>query len=304
MEFIITESQLSKILTEQTTISGKSSNNVTRVGPFCKSKWTSYLKQAKDYWIQWLSSPITKSKFKKNWGVGVDNKIDGITVDDLFKKYINAINAINLVYYDNVTASSNSTKNTFAYVIDTQPTKLFVNCSKNDEQPLTTLVHEIQHTLYKIKPLNPSVKIGDVFVKDGTKKMTPKDFEVSYEALSKFWVNIRKVSKKYGINEFTLFTWLRTAKSQEKNNPNYACKETEKMSNIMAIRKLFNLKPGENITKEMLIPYIKKEKYDGQIYWVLCCWALSGYQDINIMINKINQLAYQDTKQNNDTQIA
>ena len=78
----------------------------------------------------------------------------------------------------------------------------------------------------------------------------------------------------------------------------------EKMSNIMAIRKHFNLKPGGNITKEMLIPYIEGDKNDTNIYWVLSCWALNGFPDINIMLNKINQLAYQDTKQNNNTRIA
>ena len=279
----------------------------TRVGPSCQSKWSPYLKQAKDYWIQWLSNPITKSKFKKNWNVGVDNKIDGITVDDLFKKYINTLNPINLVYYDNITSKYVNVQGDYAYVNKSEPTKIYVNCSQDDDTPYETLIHEIQHTLYNIKPLNPSVKIGDVFVNDKTKKMTPSTFfssNSSQNNIESSSTNIESVAKTYNINKDTLNWWLNVAKVDEKETPGYSCRTTEKMSNIMAIRKHFNLKPGGNITKEMLIPYIEGDKNDTNIYWVLSCWALNGFPDINIMLNKINQLAYQDTKQNNNTRIA
>ena len=288
---------------------GEDPIGITRVGPSCKSKWLPHLKRAKDYWIQWLSNPITKSKFKKNWGVGVDNKIDGITVDDLFKKYINTLNAINLVYYDNITSEDVNVQRFFAYVNKSEPTKVYVNCSQNDETPYETLIHEIQHTLYNVKPLNPSVKIGDVFVKEGTKKMTPKDFFNQNNASTETKIQLNKnlnksievVSKKYGVDEMVLHEWLHYAKVNEKEDPGYSCRTTEKMSNIMAIRKYFNLKPGGNITKEMLNPYINKDKYQTDIYWVLSCWALNGFPDINIMLSKINNLAYQD---NNNTRIA
>ena len=286
---------------------GKDPIGITRVGPSCKSKWLPHLKRAKDYWIQWFSNPINKSKFKKNWGVGVDNKIDGITVDDLFKKYINTLNPINLVYYDNITSKYVNVQGDYAYVNKSEPTKIYVNCSQDDDTPYETLIHEIQHTLYNIKPLNPSVKIGDVFVNDKTKKMTPSTFfssNSSQNNIESSSTNIESVAKTYNINKDTLNWWLNVAKVDEKETPGYSCRTTEKMSNIMAIRKHFNLKPGGNITKEMLIPYIEGDKNDTNIYWVLSCWALNGFPDINIMLNKINQLAYQDTKQNNNTRIA
>ena len=347
MVIIITESQLSKILTEQNNFIIKENvDNIlteqynyqpkpikSAVGPSCQSKWSPYLKQAKDYWIQWLSNPITKSKFKKNWNVGVDNKIDGITVDDLFKKYINALNLINLVYYDKTSKNyiqDVSIQGAYAYVIGNEPTKIYVNCSVNDNEPYETLIHEIQHTLYNIKPLNPSVKIGNVFVNDKTKKTTPSTFfSANSSQIDNVYVkppiiknqidnvyvkppiiknqivsNIESVAKTYNISEDSLYYWSYRAIREEKVDPGYTCSVTEKMSNIMAIRKYFNLKPGGNITKEMLIPYIKQDKKMADISWVLLCWALNGFPDINIMLNKINQLAYQDTKQNNNTRIA
>ena len=66
----------------------------------------------------------------------------------------------------------------------------------------------------------------------------------------------------------------------------------------MAVRKLLNINPGENITKEMLKPYITGNKHSTDISWILSCWALNGFGDIDVMLNKMNQLALQNTKNN------
>ena len=138
--------------------------------------------------------------------------------------------------------------------------------------------------------------------------MTPSTFfngNSSQNNIESSFTNIESVAKTYNINFDNLYYWwLISAKVDEEETPGYSCRTTEKMSNIMAIRKHFNLKPGGNITKEMLKPYINRDKHQTDIFWVLCCWALNGFPDINIMLNKINQLAYQDTKQNNNTRIA
>jgi hypothetical protein len=284
---------------------GKTAAEITRVGPFCKSKWSGHLKPAKDYWIKWLSNPITKTKFKKNWQLELP--IYSNYVDDVFRKYINALNAINLVYYDNVNPTSNNMRDAYAFVSEKEPTKIYINCSQDDKTPYETLIHEIQHILYDIKPLNPDVTIGDVFVNYKTKKMTPSNFfniNSSQNKIENFSKNIESTSKTYNLSKDDLNWWLNSAKESEEKRPGYSCETTEKMSNIMAIRKYFNLKPGENITKEMLIPYIVGPKNQTDITWVLHCWALNGFPDINIMLNKINQLAYQNTKQNNDTRIS
>jgi hypothetical protein len=73
------------------------------------------------------------------------------------------------------------------------------------------------------------------------------------------------------------------------------------MSNITSIRKTLGVKPGQNITKEMVLPYIKGEKNHTDVSWVLYCWALKGFPDLNGMLNKINDLAYQKTNQNNNS---
>jgi hypothetical protein len=50
----------------------------------------------------------------------------------------------------------------------------------------------------------------------------------------------------------------------------------------------------------MLSPYIRGEKQHTDVTWLLSCWALTGFSDINTLINKMNQLAYQDFKSNKD----
>ena len=268
-----------------------------RVGSFCTSKWNKLLPSAKNYWIQWLSSPITKSKFKKNWGITNDNE-----VNDIFKKYINAINKLSLVFYDNYMReySNSYTKDVFAFVhAYDDNTKIYVNCSLNDKTPYESLVHEIQHILYAIKPLNPEKQVGDVFVSAKTKKMGPQSFFGDVKNTTQVNQNsMVDASKKYGIDSSELEWWLREAQKYESTNPGYICDQTEKMSNIMAVRKLLNINPGENITKEMLKPYITGNKDSTDIGWILACWALNGFGDIDVMLNKMNQLAIQNTKNN------
>lgn len=66
-------------------------------------------------------------------------------------------------------------KGAYAFVNQTTPENIYVNCSLTDDDPLGTLIHEIQHLLYYIKPLNPSITIENVFLKPGDKKLSIKD---------------------------------------------------------------------------------------------------------------------------------
>lgn len=272
----------------------------------CSSKWQSQLEKAKNYWIQWLSNPITKNKFLNNWKK-VEKNMTSAKVENIFKKYIDSLKVLKLYYYDNKSESDPLLKDAYAYVNESNPDKIFVNCSQNDRDPYGTLIHEIQHMLYDIKPLNPEVQIANVFVNSNTKKSTIEtffDFFKTSNQQSNQSMELRNIeinSKKVGTTSDTLKSLLRKAKFEENKDPGYACRETEKMSNITSIRKTLGVKPGQNITKEMVLPYIKGEKNHTDVSWVLFCWALKGFPDLNGMLNKMNQLAYQKTNQNNNS---
>jgi hypothetical protein len=85
--------------------------------------------------------------------------------------------------------------------------------------------------------------------------------------------------------------WKKESLNPPDDNPDYYCSEKEKMSNIFAVRSLFGIKPGGKITLNMLMPYIKLEKTQTNIIWLLLCWAHRNFPDINEMLDEINALA-------------
>jgi hypothetical protein len=72
----------------------------------------------------------------------------------------------------------------------------------------------------------------------------------------------------------------------------------------MSIRKYFKLKPGQNITPQMLKTEMNKERPQTDMYWIMSCWALNGFKDINQLLNRINDLAYQKTGSDNTSNLA
>ena len=71
MKILIKESQY-KVLLEQSnpfpSITPKTTRKyLQQVPKECSSKWQPQLEKAKNYWIKWLSSPITRIKFLNNW---------------------------------------------------------------------------------------------------------------------------------------------------------------------------------------------------------------------------------------------
>ena len=280
----------------------KNYKTLQQVPKECSSKWQPHLEKAKNYWIQWLSHPVTKTKFLNNWKK-VEKNMTSVDVENIFKKYIDSLKLLKLYYYDNKSESDTKLQGAYAYVTRSHPEKIFVNCSLNDPEPYGTLIHEIQHLLYNIKPLNPAVQVASVFTNPNTKLSTINTF-FNFKTLNNQSNQSRKLntsqimyrSFQIGSTPDALNSLLRRAESEEKKDPGYSCRETEKMSNIIAIRNLFNVNPGQDITEKMLSPYINGKKNDTNVTWVLYCWALNDFQNLNGMLNKMNQLAYQNTE--------
>jgi hypothetical protein len=294
--------------------------NEVKVNNKCTSKYPPLLKQAQDYWRKWLSSPITKQKFRTNWNVQPKyDMVDGKKVDDIFEEYIDCIDSLKLVFYDNTMIHPpgvseidvDDQKTALAFVSNATPENIYVNCSLNDDDPLGSMIHEIQHLLYDIKPLNPSIDISNVFIKPGDKRMGPKDV-LGTSKNNNLMINIKNIEingKILNLQAYDIASWGIQAnnkiKTRTKNNddPGYICRETEKASNIQSIRNLFGIKPGQNITPEMLKPYIKGEKYHTDVSWLLLCWASNGFKDIRLFLADINKLAFQDTKPTDNTRL-
>lgn len=265
------------------------------VNQACKTKYQTALPKAVSFWKNWLNNPITKEKVYQNYLVRSERELN--TVNQAFKKYFDILNNLNLIFYDqtmpNVEMGALAHVNGFKSLYN-----INVNCSLDDPELLQTLVHEIQHLIYYVKPLNPAKKISDAFVNKNTKIETINNiFDINKLETIKD-PKIMETSKKLNIPYYDLELWKDLSiKRGKEEDPGYICRETEKMSNIYAIRSLFGIKAGGKITLNMIMPYIKSEKNSGNINWVLMCWAKRGFPDIYEMLNEINEMAF---KQGNE----
>lgn len=271
--------------------------------PDCKNKWNQALKTAVKFWKDWLTDPVTKNKVQLNWDTWyMPGKFQ---MAYYYPKYMDVLSNIKLKFYDcNVTSidGHKPAHDAVAYVIKSNNKTIYVNCSSNDKDFVDTLIHELQHVIYNIKPLNPEKRLTSLFVKKNTPKETARQIingllTTKAKKSKVYSQDVLDTAKKLNISPGVINTWKKEmyewVKQGEKD---YLCEETEKMSNIIAIRKLFNIKPGQNITLQMLIPYIKKQKNHTDVYWYLMCWASKGFPDINQLINRTNELAAQGLK--------
>ena len=268
------------------------------VNQACKTKSQTALSKAVSFWKNWLNDPITKEKVYRNYLVRSERELNNI--NNAFKKYFDILNNLNLIYYDQTMPDEDM--GALAHVNGWKSLyDVHINCSINDTELVQTLVHEIQHLIYHVKPLNPAKKINNAFVDKNKKSETIGSFfnnllsPLIQKNLSKI---IKDTSKKLNIPYYDLEYWKDLSIKRGKDeDPGYICRETEKMSNIMAIRSLFGIKAGGKITLNMIMPYIKLEKKSGNIHWILLCWAERGFPDINGMLDEINALAF---KQGNE----
>ena len=290
----------------------------------CKSKWQSELPRAVKFWTDWLGDPITQRRVFKNWSLQSDKN----TVYNMnsflktWERYLDTLSNLKLIFYNNsinhltnnlgVDIPTSWANNAYAFVLPRDFNNIYINCSMNDPDTYGTLIHEIQHIIYNIKPLNSEFNIGNVFVNQTTKKHKPTDILKSIGNLSVTKTpetapvddTIIRIAKQISVAPDMLVKWKKALINMQARDPSksgYICKPTEKMSNIMAIRKTLNVQPGGKITLTMLKPYIEFKKHHTDIVWLLLCWTKNNFPDINQMLNKINQLAINKTKSADDS---
>ena len=275
-----------------------------------KKQWLTLLPKAVLWWKNWLSSPITQKKVQSNW----DTSYKGLaSVKYIFPDYFKMLDSLKIKFYDELDPINwnNDTDNAYAFVKGFKlysDNTIYINLTKSDPEPYDTLIHEIQHIIYDIMPLNPEEKIHDIFVTKNTKRATTKSIEASgrtrinpdAQTLKRAAIVIKSLGLDMGASR--LVGWKRQAEKQVSQA--YICRATEKMSNIMAIRSLFKLNPGQNITIAMLKPYIERKKTHTDISWILLCWATNEFPDLNKMINRINTLAVNNTGTNRGPNVA
>jgi hypothetical protein len=284
------------------------------VNQACKTKHQTELPKAVIFWKNWLNSPTTRKKVEQNWAYKsnfLPKYFNTFSVDsyDAWNKYFDILDNLNLIFYDETMSNDHSETDLDEYAYVKPELSLYdihVNCSRPHKEVLGIMIHEIQHLLYHVKPLNPAKKISDVFV-DKNEEIEPMDkiFDIN-KLLAPINSNtldiskkIKDVSTKLNIPHNHLEYWKESSiERQNGKDPGYVCRETEKMSNIMSIRNLFGVTAGffsiiasGGVTLDMLMPYIQRKKYNTDVSWVILCWAHRNFPDINEMLDEINDLA-------------
>ena len=287
----------------------------------CKRDWQKELPIAVKWFKDWLSDPITKQKIKNNWDTQNKNPLvlsiyqiyNKLSVDRAYNKYFELLNnGIKLLFYNHTMTEVGGvtvSQTAGGFVTGSKPDTIFINCEYYSGRDTVwmqeLLVHEIQHMLYRIKPLNPEKKIGDIYVTKNTQLETRNKIKSTINSSSSnknqpYRKRIMEVAKKIGIEPYYLNHWEKIKKNEGfVGNPEYFCDVNEKMSNIMGIRNVLKLKPGQNITFQMIKPYLTFSKSSVDVSYLIYCWIEKDYPDINQMLNKINQLAFNQNKKSN-----
>jgi hypothetical protein len=212
------------------------------------------LKLAVNWWKNWLNNNTTKSKFGKVFNY--DNK----KVENQFNTYNTILDGIKLEYvYDRNLPNS-------AYVRASllQKTNILeggynipitINCAIENSDIVSTMTHEIQHILadnHKFHPYSDNIFkwYKDNFFTDTSKELS--SIKNKKSNLSNFLVNTG--FKPDDVNNIIYYyEWRLENDVHHLKNPN------EVNSELSETRKALNLKPGQDITLDMLIKNVGNE---------------------------------------------
>ena len=298
-----------------------------------ENKWRSLLPKAIKFWRDWLADPATQKKVYKNYQLeplGKENVLKA------FLSYEAMLQNLKLEFYDNsmyvtpITKArlTDGAKNAYAFVHPIRNLKtVYVNCTNPDPDAYGTLIHEIQHLIYHIKPLNPDNKIRDTFVSNNTVKATEKTiksalnrvFTINQDGQYELRKHIATEPARAEMEQFVqgaksqnsflethdVIYWVnRVLGLSHNDSPTYICSETELGSVITRMKEWFKLQPDTpKFPVKLLIPYIKlddtllrTEKDNIDIMWFLSCWVKKGFPNLENLLNRINQLAVNKTK--------
>jgi hypothetical protein len=223
------------------------------------------LSDAVKWWENWLKTPTTLNKFANNWGISTEE------ASKIFQKYFTSLKNIKLKY--------ELIKNGGRAYVSKNDNFIHINCDFNvsgeySEKMVETLVHEIQHILFKIKPFHPEKKVISDF------KFDTEDEEQNLSKISRDLTNQGLINAEKFINKYKDYV--------RKNGTRYLENENEMLSRISGIRKALVLKPGQDIMLKDFILLVNISNVDAD--WILKVLIHKGIS-IQEMLNMINRYA-------------
>lgn len=249
----------------------------------CKSKYNSVLlKKATDWWRNWLNHPSTKDRFAKSF------KYDKSTVEKHFAEYNKILSQIPIEYV--FSDKPNGGWVIPGLFINGYDVPIYINCrvanAYSENQALSLIIHEIQHILndyHKFHPYEFNIFddwVSKKFLGDDTSS-TP---ETNVQVLKKFLM--RQGFDENASSEISdSYLW------RIKNDEVHLRHPNEVMSTLSEVRRYFNLKPDQKITKEMIINSVNgKTDIDSDLRLFLNQWIYSK-KTLTDFLNFSNSIA-------------
>jgi hypothetical protein len=165
----------------------------------------------------------------------------------------------------------------------------------NNEDMVATLVHEIQHALYDLKPMTPDVNWKKVF--------PYKDWvEFDNEGQSNTETPTEKSTiSKYGLKNIEW--WKILLDAQKLVDSGYICRETELASRVVSMKNLLGYSTEQKITVSDFKKFIVSETVpynDENAYFIVLCWLNNGMEDIKTFIDKLDKYVVAKVDNNKD----
>lgn len=265
------------------------------------------LAKAKEWWLNWLGSDNTVSKFKKINNLGTLQTmgiwVNYVTIIHSAKYYVVGVNEFDK--FDDKTKEH--LKNALAWV-NNKSTNIYIKMStiteyKNKEDFLISkFIHEIQHLLYFFYPMNP-IKGSNFSFSDGCFEANKKiynDTKLDYWDKVGTIVGNRKdsIAKDLGIpanNVVKFIDYLvRIAFNYEWKKDYLYQNDSEFLSRLVEARKYFKIPFGGDIGKNQILQYIKTDyitKSQDSVDYILARWVVNNFPPLDNWIKELNSFA-------------
>lgn len=244
----------------------------------CKSKYnTKELKKATDWFRKWLNNPVTKEKFGKIF------KYDKNTVEKHFTNYMRVLDQIKVEYTFNNKPNgawvSPGALQKLGLTVGGFDIPITINCSQNYDDAEVLFIHEIQHILTSYHKLHPirddifnfySQKIGEIVSSSSVENEEELKNLISQEGFETW--DVKSIIDDY--------------KWRLANDREHLEDANENLSSLYELRRELDLKPGQEITKEMLMFNLRKKS----VRQFLSQWIFSKMK-LNDWLNYKNSMA-------------
>jgi len=182
--------------------------------------------------------------------------------------------------------------------------RVVYNVIYKDETPKnieSTMVHEIQHAFYDLKPMTPDSNWKKVF----PYKVWSGAMEQNSDVTSS---REKSTISKYGLNQEVIKWWkekLKLETDPSDDDPKYVCRITELSSRIVKIKNLLGYSTEDKITIgdfKKFIEYKQDPYNNSNSYYLVLCWVNNGMPDIQTFLDNLDKhvVAKVDAKNNDN----